>query len=107
MKIRRIAESPLVYEAHKVQAREMYEKSGTTAVYLMVEKDGELPPHAILQNAFFFIISGQGKVLLGEDSYAVEAGMLVKCPKDMEHGLVNTGKEPLTALLVKTPSTDP
>ena len=43
MKIRLLAESPLVFEDHKVQGREMYEKSGTTVVHLLLEKDGGLP----------------------------------------------------------------
>ena len=78
MKVRLLAESPLVFEEHRVQGREMYERSGTTVVHLLLEKDGVLPPVAQHQDVFFYVLSGKGRIRVGDDVFDVEADTLVK-----------------------------
>ncbi|MDC7226640.1 MAG: cupin domain-containing protein [Spirochaetales bacterium] len=107
MKVRLLAESPLVFEDHNVQAREMYEKSGTTVVHLILEKDGVFPPVAQPDDVFMYILTGRGRVTVGEHSFDVEADTLIKCPIDIPHGAENTGKDILAILMVKTPTSTP
>ena len=107
MKVRLLAESPLVFEDHKVQGREMYEKSGTTVVHLLLEKDGELPPVAQHHDVFFYVLSGRGRITIGDESFDVEPDTLVKCPIDVSHGVLNTGKEVFKLLMVKSPTSTP
>ena len=107
MKVRLLAESPLVFEDHHVQGREMYEKSGTTVIHLLLEKGGVLPPVAQPDDVFIYVISGAGKIRVGENSYEVEAETLVKCPINIVHGAENTETEPLTLLMVKMPTSTP
>ena len=107
MKVRLLAESPLVFEAHNVQGREMYEKSGTTVVHLLLEEEGVLPPVAQPDDVFIYVLSGRGRIRVGEDSYDVEEDMLIKCPIDVPHGAENTGKGILKLLMVKMPTSTP
>ena len=107
MKIRLLAESPLVFEDHKVQGREMYEKSGTTVVHLLLEKDGVFPPVAQPEDVFMYVLSGKGRVTVGEQSFDVEPDTLIKCPIDIPHGAENTGKDVFAILMVKMPTSTP
>lgn len=107
MKVRLLAESPLVFEENSVQGREMYEKSGTTVVHLLLEKDGVLPPVAQHQDVFFYVLEGRGRIRVGDEAFDVEADTLVKCPIDIPHGAENIGKEVFKLLMVKTPTSTP
>lgn len=107
MKVRLLAESPLVFEDHHVQGRELYERSGTTVVHLLIEKDGVLPPVAQHEDVFMYILEGKGRITVGDESFDVEAETLVKCPIDIRHGAQNTGKDILKILMVKMPTSTP
>ncbi|MBI9107843.1 MAG: cupin domain-containing protein [Spirochaetales bacterium] len=107
MKVRLLAESPLVFEAHKVQGREMYEKSGTTVVHLLLEQGGVLPSIPQPDDVFIYVIAGRGIIRVGDESFDVEADMLVKCPIDIPHGAENTGKDVFRLLMVKSPTRTP
>lgn len=107
MKVRLLAESPLVFEDHKVQGREMYEKSGTTVVHLLLEEGGVLPPVAQPDDVFIYVLEGYGKIRVGENFFDVEPDMLVKCPIDIPHGAENSGKDILKLLMVKMPTSTP
>ncbi len=107
MKIRLLAESPLVFEDHNVQGREMYEKSGTTVVHLLLEKGGILPSVAQHHDVFFYVLEGKGRISVGDELFDVESDTLVKCPIDIPHGAENTGKDVLKLLMVKSPTSTP
>ncbi len=107
MNIRRLAESPLVFEDHKVQGREMYERSGCTVVHLLLEENGVLPPVSQADDTFIYVLSGEGKVRIGNDSYTAEPNMIIRCPVDVPHGAENTRKEPFSLLIVKLPTRTP
>ncbi len=43
----------------------------------------------------YYVVAGEGIVDLGEEQQAVRAGSAVFIPGDLEHGIRNTGSEPL------------
>jgi mannose-6-phosphate isomerase-like protein (cupin superfamily) len=107
MKVRLLAESPLVFEDHNVQGREMYEKSGTTVVHLLLEEGGVLPPVAQPDDVFIYVLAGNGRIRVGDNAFDVEEDTLVKCPIDIPHGAENTGKGVFKLLMVKMPTSTP
>ena len=107
MKVRSLAESPLVFESTGIQGREMYEKSGTTVIHLLIESGGILKPLAQREDVFMYVLEGTGKVFIGDESFNVEADMLVKCPIDIPHGAENAGKGIMRLLMVKSPTSTP
>jgi len=107
MKVRLLAESPLVFEDHNVQGREMYEKSGTTVVHLLLEEGGVLPAVPQHDDVFIYVLGGRGKIRVGDQVFDVEPDMLVKCPIDIPHGAENTGKDIFKLLMVKMPTSTP
>lgn len=56
---------------------------------------------------FFRIEAGQGKAIVGEDTYALEDGVVVIVPAGAHHNVINTGKEPLRLYTLYMPPEHP
>jgi mannose-6-phosphate isomerase-like protein (cupin superfamily) len=50
-----------------------------------------------------FIVSGSGRISLGDKHVDAQAGATVHIPKGVPHGIMNTGDEALTLLEVTSP----
>jgi uncharacterized cupin superfamily protein len=53
----------------------------------------------------FFMLSGTGEILIGEDRFAVKPGDIIACPPggpETAHQIINTGNEDLRFLAVST-----
>ena len=50
-----------------------------------------------------FVVSGFGKISLGDQQVDAVSGATVHVPKGVPHGIVNTGTEPFTILEVTSP----
>jgi len=51
-----------------------------------------------------FVISGEGKQIVGDEERHIHPGMLIHIPKDVYHETVNTGWEPLKLAAVYAPT---
>lgn len=51
--------------------------------------------HAEDEEEFYLVVSGNGTMQLGEDSFPVKAGDLIRNPPGGTHALQNTGRETL------------
>jgi quercetin dioxygenase-like cupin family protein len=64
-----------------------------------------VPVHRHLaEDEIIFIHRGQGTATLGENQHTVTAGATVFVPREMWHGLQNTGSETLTMLAIYAPA---
>ena len=63
----------------------------------------EMPPgtaigvhtHRNTEEEYYLVLSGAGQMRCGGETFEVSAGDLIRNPAGGEHGLVNTGDEPL------------
>lgn len=51
----------------------------------------------------YYVVSGRGKLLLGDEEYTVHAGMTVFIPRNVTHQSLNTGEEDLCYYWVFAP----
>jgi len=58
--------------------------------------------HAV-GDKLYFVLSGRGRIRVGDDERDVQAGDLVCAPAGEEHGVVNPGPERLTLLVTMAP----
>jgi len=58
-----------------------------------VAPDGHTPRHTHPYEHENFIVSGEGRVLIGSEWHSVSAGHVVFVPPGIEHTYENTGKE--------------
>lgn len=62
-------------------------------------------PHShVREEETWYIISGRGEIVVGDERVAVEPEMLVVAPPGKTHQVVNTGDESLKALWVFAPA---
>ncbi len=60
----------------------------------------EGPPHAHAEkDQVFYIVSGEGRVIVGEEEYNVQPGCLVYIPAGLRHQSITTSAEPLGYIL--------
>ena len=55
----------------------------------------------------YYILSGKGKMLVGENIFLVHGEMLIEIPVKTPHKLQNKGKQPLKHLVICTPTFNP
>ncbi len=60
-----------------------------------VAPGGVIPPHRHPWEHEQFIHAGQGRIRIGETWAQLRPGVVVFVPADAEHGMENTGDEPL------------
>jgi len=52
---------------------------------------------------FWYILSGRGKIIIGDEKISVEPDMVVYGPANVPHQLINTGQDPLKAIFIFSP----
>jgi quercetin dioxygenase-like cupin family protein len=61
------------------------------------------PPHRHTYNHAFYFLRGTCKVQIGEQTWDIEPGTLVKVPAHEQHSVTNTGTDDLIFLVVYDP----
>lgn len=72
---------------------------------VQVEPEGEIVPHTHTTLEFFSVLEGEALALVNGTQVRLSRGMSVYSPPGDEHGLRNTGREPLLLLACFAPAT--
>ena len=54
------------------------------------------PPHQHPEEEFMIVASGSGEIVVGDRTTRVGPGAIMYCAGNTLHGIVNTGREPMT-----------
>jgi len=69
-----------------------------------VPPGGETRPHCHrIAEEIYHVIAGEGRMILGDDRFAIAPGDTVWIPPGTRHGLQNTGDRPLMVLCCCSP----
>lgn len=72
--------------------------------HVQIDVGREIAPHTHdIQIETFYVISGRGEGLVGEERRTMEPGAWASVPPGVVHALRNTGDEPLELLAIFTP----
>ena len=104
MKIITVNQGKEAYSRDSVTGRKLLSKPETEVVHMELAPGKSLPVHRTPVEVFFYVLEGTGEIEIGDERRAVEKDTLVESPKQIPHGLHNTGSEPFRVLVVKTPS---
>jgi mannose-6-phosphate isomerase-like protein (cupin superfamily) len=88
---------------HKVDVRQLYDKTDAQAMHIVLQPGEQLKPHITPVDVFFFILEGTPSVQIGEEKQQVAENSLVESPKDIVHCLFNHSDKQARILVVKTP----
>ncbi len=59
------------------------------------------------QDELFYVISGHGTTNVGYPSYEVKPGSLISIPRNTSFQITSSGRAPIKAILIATPSNNP
>ena len=71
-----------------------------TVTLTRVQPKGEFSIHADDYNHVFLFLEGKGEGMLGDDSYEIEPGLIVRVPAGQPHGYRNTSDSDLILLTI-------
>ncbi len=91
-------------KVYEIDSAEERKESGVAFAYgtLSPKRKATLHVHHI-SDEVYYIISGEGKVTLGDDEYSVRKGSVIHVPTHLPHGLENTTNGELEVLCLSTP----
>jgi mannose-6-phosphate isomerase-like protein (cupin superfamily) len=72
--------------------------------YSEIIKGKEQPLHRHLPEQCYYIIDGEGLILIDREKKTVKIGDAIYIPSNAEHGIINTGKVLLKYLTANTPA---
>lgn len=75
-----------------------------TVTWVEIEPGAEQVIHSHEPEQVYVLIAGEGVMTVAEERRAVEAGDLIHVPPNAEHGIENTGSEPLEYVSAATPA---
>lgn len=103
MKIIKHISGKEAYNKDGVIGRKLISKDAVETVHLELAPGKSLPVHKTPVDVLFYVLEGNGEISIGEEKQLVEPDTLVESPKDIPHGLYNSGDTLFRVLVVKTP----
>jgi len=106
MIIKNLDETPVMENAHNVDARNLYNTEDAMVTVIKLQPGQSLKRHITPVDVAFYVLEGRGTVEIGDEKKEVSARSLVESPKDIVHCWYNKGDEPLTFMVIKAPRPD-
>ncbi len=103
MKTIRVDAGEIVKDDGGARGRLLYDAPEASIVHIEVEPGGSISPHPTEVDMEFFVYEGRGSFTLGEETVEVGAGTLIPSPRNVPHGMANTGSVTLKVLAIKNP----
>lgn len=90
--------------SHVLHSQRDADDTDLTITWVDVEPGARQKIHAHDPEQVYVVVAGEGRMTVGDDERAVEAGDLVHIPANTDHGIENTGEETLEYVLAATPA---
>jgi quercetin dioxygenase-like cupin family protein len=103
MNIIRREQGQEAYNKNSVVGKKLLSKPEGDVVHLEIQAGASLPVHTTAVDVFFYVLEGEGEIEIGNEREKVRPDTLVESPKDIPHGLHNTGSSLFRVMVVKTP----
>jgi quercetin dioxygenase-like cupin family protein len=103
MKIRKLADTEIMKNAHGVDARNLYDTDDAMVTVITLTPGQKLKRHITPVDVTFYVLEGTGTVEVGEEKAAVTANTLIESPKDIVHCWYNESGADLRFMVIKAP----
>lgn len=101
MKVTKVDDISPFDNVHRVDARKILDSVDCTVIFMCLKPGEALKLHTTPVDVFFYILEGNGDVIVGEETQKVTANTLVESPKGIPHLLKNAGTGLFKFLVVK------
>ncbi len=103
MIIKKLSETGIMDNAHKVDARNLYNTENAMVTVITLEPGQSLKRHKTPVDVAFYVLEGTGIVEVGEEKMEVSKDTLIESPKDILHCWYNESKAQLRFMVIKAP----
>ena len=103
MILKKLAETEIMKNAHKVDARNLYSADELMVTVITLEPGQQLKRHITPVNVAFYVLEGTGIVEIGDEREEVSEATLIESPKDIVHCWYNESSSPLRFMVIKAP----
>jgi len=103
MNITKVFDVPIAQTPHKVDVRKLFDSEHVQLVHITLEPGESLKKHITPVDVTFYVLEGEGVVLIGEEKRTVGKDSVVESPKNIVHTWYNEGKNTFRVLVIKTP----
>lgn len=93
-----ISETP-----HKVDVRKLFDSEHVQIVHITLEPGESLKKHITPVDVSFYVLEGEGTVMIGDEEKLVGKDTLIESPKNIVHNWYNRGDSTFRVLVIKTP----
>jgi quercetin dioxygenase-like cupin family protein len=100
---KKLSEAAIMENAHKVDARNLYDKEEAMVTVITLETGQSLKRHITPVDVAFYVLEGTGVVEVGEEKMEVARDTLIESPKDIVHCWYNESDSPLRFMVIKAP----
>jgi quercetin dioxygenase-like cupin family protein len=104
MNIVKVEDTPVAETPHKVDVRKLFDSEHAQIVHITLQPGEELKKHITPVDVTFYVLEGEGTVLVGDEEETVGPDTLIESPKDIVHTWYNRGEKTFRVLVIKTPS---
>ncbi len=101
MNVTSLDEAFIIMQDSRMRGRRLYASDGATIIHMTIHPGQAIAPHAADVDMEFFVIAGNGRFSVGDESADAGPGTLVESPAEIPHGIMNTGSTSLELLAIK------
>lgn len=88
---------------HKVDVRDLYSDETALITHILLRPGESLKPHFTPVDVAFYVLEGNGHVLIGDEKQEVSEDTLIESPKMIAHCWYNESDKDLRLLVIKAP----
>lgn len=86
---------------HGVEARPLFQSDRAVIMHLTLKPGDVIAPHPSPAGTCFFVLEGEGTVIIGSEKQDVRAGTVIECPPGQAHGWENRSPGTLKIIVFK------
>lgn len=97
-----VEHSIIVYENGSIIGKKIKEFDNLEYVHISLGSNCKMEKHTLPMNVDFFVISGSGKINVGDTVTQLKKGDLLRVKKNILRALFTNDKENMTVLVIKS-----
>jgi len=98
-----LQDEEIMKNAHRVDARNLYNKPEAMISVITLQPGQSLKKHITPVDVAFYVLEGTGVVEIGEEHQEVSKDTLIESPRDIMHCWYNKSNDLLRFMVVKAP----
>lgn len=99
--IKRVQESPVIFEDKAVIGRRLYESDKLEYVHLNLDPGCSMESHTLPIDVDFFVISGEGNIKINKIKHHIREGDLLRVNKNTKRALFTNDNQHMKVLVIK------